>query len=189
MGEERFPADNDADTVSVGFVFDRLGSKSYGALIILFALIACLPMPGPNALLAIPLYVLSFQLILGKRRIALPEWVRRRKARRDKVQAYYLKVRPRLLWFERKMARRWYSMVPVRKMRVVGFICFFFTIIISLPIPLPGANTVPALCLVMVGMGLMMRDGFAIFMGSLIGFLFSVALCIAVFYTMKILVI
>ena len=54
-------------------------------------------------------------------------------------------------------------------MPVIGLICLVIAFIIAIPIPVPGANSIPALCLVVVGLGLVLSDGVAIAAGILVG--------------------
>lgn len=155
--------------ISLGTLFDAMGEKSQGALIVLFALIACVPVPGPNAILTIPLAFLALQLAIGRTQLYLPDWMRRRKIGRDRLRTLYRHMRPQLIWLESRMSDRWQFFVPAQRMPVIGLICLVISFIIAIPIPVPGANSIPALCLVVVGLGLVLSDGVAIAVGVLFG--------------------
>ncbi|MCH2276453.1 MULTISPECIES: exopolysaccharide biosynthesis protein [Thalassospira] len=155
--------------ISLGALFDAMGEKSQGALIVLFALIACVPVPGPNAILTIPLAFLALQLVIGRKKLYLPDWMRRRRIGRRRLSGLYRHMRPRLIWLENRMSDRWQFFVPAQRMPVIGLICLVIAFIIAIPIPVPGANSIPALCLVVVGLGLVLSDGVAIAAGILVG--------------------
>ncbi len=163
------PAQGEANDISLGALFDAMGDKSQGALIVLFALIACVPVPGPIAILTIRLAFLALHLSIGRKKLYLPDWMRRRKIGRRRLGGLYRHMRPRLIWLENRMSDRWQFFVPAQRMPVIGLICLVIAFIIAIPIPVPGANSIPALCLVVVGLGLVLSDGMAIAAGILVG--------------------
>ena len=72
-----------------------------------------------------------------------------------------------LSWFERLLKPRFPGVTGLNIERVVGVVCAVLALITMIPIPF--AHNLPALALVLIGLGLIERDGLAILIGSAIG--------------------
>jgi hypothetical protein len=68
------------DRVTLGEIMDAAGSRAYALALLLFALPEALPLPiaGLSAIVALPLLMLSAQLIISGAEPRLPDWLRRR---------------------------------------------------------------------------------------------------------------
>lgn len=157
-------------SVSLGEIVDFLHERGFGVLLFLFALPMALPLPVPpgiNVIMATPLLFLTFQLIYGAEKPWLPAFARKKqfdKPAFDKIVRQsdpWLKrmawfIRPRLALFSRG-----------RVSHLVGLFGFLFAACICIPIPL--TNTVPSFAILLMAVGLLMRDGLAILTGMIIG--------------------
>jgi hypothetical protein len=157
--------------VALRAISDFTGRRSIGALLLILALPMALPVPAPglSVLFGIPLILVSFQLMLGRRAAWLPQRLAARSIAGDELVAFIVKalpglrrleriVKPRLSW----LAGDW-AMVPV------GAVCAILALVITLPIPL--GHMVPGTAVSVLALGLMERDGLAISLGLLIALL------------------
>jgi hypothetical protein len=63
--------------------------------------------------------------------------------------------------------------------RIIGAICLFLSILSALPIPF--GHMVPALALMVIGLGLIEHDGFAILLGAALGLAGAVVFALVLF--------
>ena len=84
-----------------------------------------------------------------------------------------------LSWFERLLEPRFPSVTSVRTERLIGTICIVLALVSTLPIPF--GHNLPALGLVLIGLGLIERDGLAIIFGSVIGLIGTLLLGLVIF--------
>src|SRR5438105_410614 len=61
------------DAVTVGTLVDALYERGVGALMVLFALLVMIPIPGLNTLFAAPLVLLTARQALGNHTVWLPQ--------------------------------------------------------------------------------------------------------------------
>ncbi len=170
--------DTDADgTVSVGEVLDRAGDRGYGLLLIVLAIPAFIPVlpPGTSTVLGLLMSLVALQMLVGRSQPWVPQrWRRKRLApttvNRLQTQGVALlrKVErityPRGRWLVGNgFFRRWNALVVI-----------FMALVLSSP--LPFLNTLPALGVLLIGVGLLNHDGYLLIAGNLIalGLLFLV---------------
>jgi hypothetical protein len=155
---------------SIGSMLDALHERGFGVLIFLFALPMALPVPVPpgvNLIFSIPLLLLTFQQIFGAKTPWLPTSIRGKEMNENKVRAMVngsqkwldrlsVFIRPRMAW----MTRGIFS-------NLIGLFGFGFALCICVPIPM--TNTVPSLAVLLMAVGILMRDGLAVLAGMVIG--------------------
>lgn len=152
--------------VALGDVLDRAGWAGAGAVLVVLAAPAFLPVPLlPTGIVAgVALALLAAQMLAGATRPWLPDRVRRLRLRRAVVVAGVARVlgllrriglapRPRLSWAIRTGAARCLMAVSLLAAGLV------------LVLPLPFGNQLPALAGAAFGLALLRRDGVAAIMG------------------------
>jgi hypothetical protein len=160
--------------VSLGEVVDGLGRTGICMTLILLTLPALIPVPGPFGLVfgSIVTFI-SGQLILGARRLWLPELIRNRKLPVSVVNTIVEKSVPVLKRAEALMRPRRLLPLTGRIGRMaLGVPLALMAISIALPVPL--GNVPPAASLIVLSLGLMLRDGVAVLVGLALA-VFSVA--------------
>lgn len=137
------------------------GEHSFGFLFVLLSLPSALPLPAPiiSTPLGIVIIVLASQLIRGKQKPSLPEKWQERGFEREKVRNF---IKIGLPWLRRieAISKPRLSVVCTS---VLGR-CLLGVIIALLAacmmIPFPGTNTIPAICIFIIGFGILNDDGF-----------------------------
>jgi hypothetical protein len=155
------------EQVSVRFLADMHGESAHGALLLFLAVLTLLPIPFSGFLFSFGIWSVARMMRINNSGHGLPESVCRVKL--SKVSAtrlinilnwIYTKAdlvcKPRLEAVSCPEHRGW--LVPF--ITLMGFIIF---------LPIPGGNGTPAVALVLIGLGLMARDGLAIIAGILTG--------------------
>ncbi len=169
------------ERVSIGDIVAALGDRGLGVLIAIFALPNILPstVPFGNVLTGIPPLIFAVHLALGVDRLILPGFIARRSIRATSMKALVPRVAGVLSWFERLLEPRLPGVTAVRSERLIGIICIVLAVVSTLPIPF--GHNLPALGLVLIGLGLIERDGLAIILGSAIGLIGAVLLGLVIF--------
>jgi hypothetical protein len=167
--------------VSIGDIVTALGDRGLGVLIAIFALPNILPstVPFGNVLTGFPPLIFAVHLALGVDRLILPGFIARRSIRTTSMKALVPRVAGVLSWFERLLEPRLPGVTAVRSERLIGIICIVLAVVSTLPIPF--GHNLPALGLVLIGLGLIERDGLAIIFGSAIGLIGAVLLGLVIF--------
>lgn len=161
--------------VTIGEMVHYFGDRAFGFLLMVFALICIipLPIPGIHMFLAIPLFYLSIQQMIGRHQIWFPDKVNNYVIPKRALHDVGLKTVP---WIERIEAiskQRLSFMARGVPFQIFGAIAFYITAFLSIPLPL--TNLVPAIGIVFMAIGLLVRDGVFLIIGSVIGVVWSLA--------------
>jgi hypothetical protein len=156
------------ETVTLGELRDRLARRGFGLLMIVLALPTLIPVlpPGSAAFIGLLYILLSLQMLFGRDEPWLPARLSRFRlstrtiaSLRTRGVPFLRRVerfsRPRLLLVDERVATRAVALVVL----LLGII---------LLTPLPFLNTLPALAVMLMGIGLLNRDGVFIAAGLLI---------------------
>lgn len=160
----RLAHDRQRDRVAIRDLLEAPEDRAIGALMFVFAVPNVLPMPpGVSAILGAPLVFLSAQLMLG-RRPWLPAVIAGRSLSREDFATLMRRVVPWLVKAERLLRPRasWLARPPMEYL--VGLACLLLAVVLVLPIPL--GNSLPALAISLLALGVLERDGFWIIAGG-----------------------
>jgi hypothetical protein len=158
-----------SDRVSVAEIASALGGRGLGVLMAVFALpnILSLPIPFGNVAIGLPALIFAVQLTLGFERLMLPKAIAQHSISSDLLKTMAPRIAGILSWFEGLLRPRFPLIAGPHTERVFGLICVGLAVIAMLPIPF--GHNLPALGLVLIGLGLIERDGLAILGGAVIG--------------------
>jgi hypothetical protein len=170
-----------SDRVTLAEIVSGLGDRGLGVLIAIFALPNILPstVPFGNVVTGLPPLIFAVQLFLGVDHLIMPGAMGRWKIGTRWLKALAPKVASVLSWFERLLTPRLEWVTVPRAERFIGVIAIILAAVSMLPIPF--GHNLPALGLVLIGLGLIERDGLAILIGAGIGLLGSILLGLVIF--------
>jgi hypothetical protein len=162
---------NEADVrpVSLGELLDRTADRGFGLVLILLGLPMLIPFlpPGSSTLVG-PIYAMfAIQMIRGGQQPWVPrrfrDWVLQERTARvlrerglPLVRRAERFSRPRQLWLGENVT-----------VRIVGVVVFLMGVILLSP--LPFLNTLPALSVMLIGMGMLNRDFVFMAAGIIVG--------------------
>ena len=158
------------DQVCVRDVLDDFGRRSFGPFMMIPALIEISPLggiPGVPTALALFIALIAAQLVIGREHIWMPEFVQRRSVESGKLHKAVEKLRGLGQWLDE------HSQDRLEKLTVGIWLRFAGVVVIALccTVPplelLPFASTLPMLAIIMIGLGLTVRDG-ALLLSALI---------------------
>jgi hypothetical protein len=111
-----------------------------------------------SAIVALPLLLLSTQLIISGAEPRLPDWLRRRSVNAQVFGMVVSRAVPVFHRIERFSRPRWQGLAGTSRM--LGLVCLIQAFVIALPIPL--GNLAPAVCVALIVFGMLQRDGLII---------------------------
>jgi hypothetical protein len=135
--------------------------------------------PFGNVPTGLPPLIFAIQLALGVDHLILPRFLARRTVGTHWLRALAPRVASVLSWFERLLTPRMEWVTDPRAERIIGIIAIVLAMVSTLPIPF--GHNLPALGLVLIGLGLIERDGLAILIGAAIGMAGSILLGLVIF--------
>lgn len=148
------------DDVTLNEILEIAGERTFGFLFVLLSLPSALPIPAPgySTPFGIVMFLLAVQLITGSEQPWLPEKFRRRGFERKTVQGF---IRKGLPWLERieTIARPRLTAVCTSRTGRMAIGVAIALMSISMMIPIPLTNTLPAIGIFVTGFGLLDDDG------------------------------
>ncbi|NES97593.1 MAG: exopolysaccharide biosynthesis protein [Desertifilum sp. SIO1I2] len=174
-----------ASTVTLSEILSLAGERIFGFLFVLLSLPSALPVPAPgySVPFGIVIFLLAVQLIAGAKQPALPERVSHRPIALKQIQGIMKAGIPWLRRIETIARPRLMGVCTSLPGRVVMGSAIAL-MAISMMIPIPGTNTLPAMGIFVTGFGLMEDDGF-ISLGGLIlcvmGAILSTSIIVALY--------
>ena len=159
-------ARGEAPKVTLGEIVDAFGERGFGALILIIALISLFPWPpGSKAILSVPIILLALELAFQRNRVWLPGWTLSRGLPRQTFAQALARVRKAILWVERLSRPRMPWLTGEVADVITGLTCVFLAVMMALPVPF--GDLLPGVTLIVLGLGVMQRDGAAILLGAL----------------------
>jgi hypothetical protein len=136
----------------------QLHARAWGGLLFIFAAINVLPLPpGTSAFFALPILIVSAQMVLGRASPWFPARLDRRGVTKQELQRLISKIG----WLEDRVERIFKPRLPVltgpAATRLIGLICFLLALVAAIPVPL--FHVAPAAAIVLFGLALIYRDG------------------------------
>jgi hypothetical protein len=146
------------DRLSFSQLAAQLHARAWGGLLLIFAAINILPLPpGTSVFFAIPLMLVSGQMLFGR---STP-WFPARLDRRGVTKQELHRLIDKMEWVELRIERIFKPRLPAltapAAARVIGLVCFVLALLAAIPIPL--FHVAPAVAIVLFGIALIYRDG------------------------------
>lgn len=157
------------ETIQVKQILELAGERSFGLFLVILSFPSALPIPAPgySTPLGFLIFLLAAQLAAGRTTPWLPKWVLQHSIPRKHFQKIVQAGIPWLQRIENISRPRWTSLCRTRVGQgLLGVLTGLMGI--SMIIPIPGTNTLPAIGVFVTGFGLMEEDGILCSLGSLI---------------------
>lgn len=169
--------------VTLADLWDLAGERIFGFLFVLLSLPSALPLPAPgySTPFGVAIVLLALQLIAGRSQPWMPQrWLRYPlpltqlqkivKAGLPWLRRLEVVSRPRLTWFCTGLTGRVIIGIAITLMGA------------SMIAPIPGTNTLPAMGIFVVGMGLLDDDGLISLSGVVAGLTVTAAIWIGLIW-------
>jgi hypothetical protein len=159
--------------VSIGWLMQQLGQRSFGLTFFVMAVIALLP--GASTIVGVLVAWPAIQMVLGHDVAALPRLIARRMVGVESLARIIGIVTPRLAWIERLIRPRWPLPFETAR-RLTGIVMLLLGL--SMILPVPFGHVLPALAIMLLALAYLEEDGIA-FLAAMIAALASLAITVA----------
>jgi hypothetical protein len=157
---------------TVGSLVDLFGEKSFAVLFLLLLAVPALPLPtgGVTHVFELIAMLLALELIVGRRQVWLPErWCRRELGPAAQKRFSEVLLR-RIRWLESHSRPRLGFLLTQRPSRVAfGAVVLVLSLTAFLAPPFTGLDTLPALGVVVLSVGVLLDDAALVLAGLVIG--------------------
>ena len=151
-------ADSHAERLPFTELAAQLHSRAWGGLLFIFAAINVIPLPpGTSVFFAIPLLIVSAQMVLGRASPWFPARIDRRGVRKSELERLIAKIQGFEARIERVLKPRLARLTGATATRFIGIVCFLLALLAAVPIPL--FHVAPAAAILLFGLALIYRDG------------------------------
>jgi hypothetical protein len=156
-------AEQPGKSIPLAQLMQAFGGRAHAMAMLILVLPETIPLPTPSiaAVLGVPLMLIAGHLALFGEGRALPARVENFPVPVSLLQVLVRTLGRVLTWVETVSRPRWSELA--RQERLAGAACFYLSVILLLP--LPFVNLVPALCLALIALGVVQRDGIAMAFG------------------------
>jgi hypothetical protein len=159
--------------VSIGWLMEQLGRRSFGLTLFVMALIAFVP--GVSTIVGLLVAWPAIQMVLGHDVAVLPRFIARKKVAVDRLARVIRIVTPQLAWVERLIRPRWPPPFETTK-RLTGTAMLLLGL--TMISPTPFSHVVPALVIMLLALAYLEEDGMVLLV-ALIAALASLAITAA----------
>lgn len=154
------------DRITLSELARQLHSRVWGGLLVVFAAINIIPLPpGTNTVIAVPLVLISAQMVFGRASPWFPGWIDRRGVTKAELQKLIEKMGPFEARVERVFRPRMPELTGATATRAIGLVCMFLSVVAGLPILM--IHNAPAVAIVLFGLALIYRDGVLVILGAI----------------------
>lgn len=154
----------DQESITIGWLVARLGTRAFGAIILLMALPNITPqIPGMSTIFGLLIMLPAVQIMIGLSQMWLPDFLARQTMSGVTVGKILAFAIPWVERMEKLIKPRFEFLMSPPSENLVGAAVLFLGFILFLPIP--GANFLPALACAFMALGMLERDGLFIMAG------------------------
>jgi hypothetical protein len=164
----RLARQNAGNEVEIRAIVNALKDRSFGVLMILFAMPNAV-IPGISFILGSPIILFGLQMAYGRNKVWLPEFMMRQRVSDTLFQTIAYRVERFLVWIEKWMRPRLLFLFTKTSERLLGVYLAFLAAVLMAPIPF--GNALPAFGISFISVGLIEKDGAAVIIGIILGFL------------------
>ena len=157
-------------SIPIGEVVEHLGRKSFASLMLIFSLISTSPasaIPGITATVAVIVFLLAVQMIVGRDCVWLPDFVARRHMSTAKLCKGIGWLRKPVQWVERFLRPRLTFLLHRPWIFVPLVLILALTLVMPVLEAVPTSGSIASAVIALFAAGLLTHDG-ALVVGSLI---------------------
>jgi len=152
--------------LTVGQMLEQFDSRAFGAMLLVFGLLNCLPLPpGSSTILSLPILLLAPQIAWGSDLPWLPRKLREHPLKRDDLRGLFRRLTPIVRRMELVTRPRLEILFGPIGERLIGVVCTLLALVLVLPIPL--GNLAPGATVAVLALALLQRDGLLVLLGYL----------------------
>lgn len=153
---------DEQDEVAIADVLEGFGERSYGPILLIFALLEITPIgaiPGVPSFLALTIALIAVQMLLGGSHLWLPGFIENRSVSSDKLDKATDKLRGIAAFLDKHFHGRMTWLTSRWFRRVAAVLILLLCASVPPLEVLPFASSAPMLAIACFGLAMMVRDG------------------------------
>jgi hypothetical protein len=157
---------------TLGGLVDTFEEKSFAVLFVMLLAVAALPLPtgGVTHVFETVAMLLALELVAGRREVWLPARLRGRDLGAAAQQRFREVLLKRIRWLESRSRPRLGALLSYRLSGVVyGLVVLSLSLTAFLAPPFTGLDTLPAMGVVVISLGILLEDSLIVLAGALVG--------------------
>jgi hypothetical protein len=157
---------------TIGDLVETFGSGSFAILFVVLLAFPALPLPtgGLSHVLEVLAMLLALELVAGRSEVWVPQRWQNRVLKGLDGPRFSAALLRRVRWLERRSRPRWAAATQHPLARVLfGVTVFGLSLMAFLAPPFSGLDTLPALGVVVLSLGVLLRDAVVATVGAAIG--------------------
>lgn len=161
----------EAGDPTIGDLIEAGGSRSLGPALLAPSIIAFSPIgaiPGMSIAMGVIIILFAAQLLFGRDQLWTPSLISKRTASADKVTKGVKKMRKPTAWLDERLGKRWTWASKGAGEWIVGLTACLLAVTMFPLAVVPFGVLAPSGALIMLSMGLMLRDGILIVFGEVL---------------------
>jgi hypothetical protein len=150
-----------AEPKTIGSLIDVFQEKSFAVLFVLLLAVPALPLPtgGVTHVFEVIAMLLALELIVGRRKVWLPERWRAREISAETRERFSKGLLPRIRWTERHSHAHLGFLLDHRLSGIVfGAVTLVLVVTAFVAPPFTGLDTVPSIGVVLISLGVLLED-------------------------------
>lgn len=169
------------EKLSLKKIMNQTHESVFGFLLVVLSLPSALPVPAPGYSIpfGIAIIILSVQIIFGKKVPWFPDKIKNKELSIEKFKTGLQKINKFITFFEHLVKPR-FSWIHKKGSLLLGLLILLCGI--SMLIPIPGTNTIPALGVFVIALGMIEEDGLMEIIGVLVALVGLAITGIILFY-------
>ena len=154
-------------------IINLISTGAFYFVLLIFAFPIALPLPYPPgfpSISGIPIFLLSVQMLFGRKKVILPQFIMNYRIKFELIQTIASKTY-KLLNFLSKIIKAGRLEIFASNKLIPIYGILFISLAICILIPFPGTNFIPAVGIFISSLGLLFKDGLLAVIGAIIGIL------------------
>jgi hypothetical protein len=169
------------DRLTLDWLLDRLGERSFGIVLLLLSLLAMLP--GMSVLIGMLTPLLAVQMIMARRGPAFPRRIASRSIPTARLARLITRLVPPLRWLERYVRPRWVTPFEATK-RFVGVLILLLGVLLFAPVPF--SNVPVAFAILLLAVSYVEEDGVLLCLSLAVALVLLGSAALAVWQTVRV---
>jgi len=161
----------EGDSVSVEQILEALGDRSFASVLLIFPLIAVSPasaIPGVTAIVAVIVFMLVAQMILGRKHVWLPSFIRRRRISSAALRKGTGWLRKPVVFVERGLKARLTFLIHRPWLYLPLGLILVLTLFMPFMEFVPTSGSIASAIIALFAAGLLTRDGAVVLISLLL---------------------
>jgi hypothetical protein len=168
---DQLDASIEGDSVSVEQILEALGDRSFASVLLIFPLIAVSPasaIPGVTAIVAVIVFMLVGQMILGRKHVWLPAFIRRRRISSAALRKGTGWLRKPVAFVERGLKARLTFLIHRPWLYLPLGLVLLLTLFMPFMEFVPTSGSIASAIIALFAAGLLTRDGAVVLLSLLL---------------------